>query len=366
MQKFKTYEQAYQYIINEIDKNGIMEDEETHLSEYTGETPTVRGRYETDGKPAPAKRVLNIGFTLDNSTDIAHVLYSKRQAVKDPITELAWIWLEQSNSVPKLQEMGCNVWNQWQREGEEIIDETGVNIGKGTIGKAYGYQLGNKFRKIPADEVAHQMLRNGELRHYPNPAEMKELPDPVLMNQLEATIYTLRTQPLSRRIKTTLFNFEDLDEMALEPCVYETHWQMFGGKLHLTVTIRSNDMALGNPYNVMQYTTFHRMVAEATGIPAGDITFVIQNAHVYGRHLEDIKSQIASYNEMLKEDYEEAKSSGHTNMTFDEYRYERETRATSHFKNFPENIYDFNVGEHFEVVDYNVPKERRYRYEIVV
>lgn len=114
----------------------------------------------------------------------------------------------------------------------------------------------------------------------------------VHLNQVDFLLYNLKKNPHSRRIKTTLYCIEDLDDMALEPCVYETHWQLWDNKLHLTVNIRSNDYCLGNSYNVYQYSVLHKMIAQVSGLEVGTICFNIDNLHVYDRHVDKLKEQI--------------------------------------------------------------------------
>lgn len=233
----------------------------------------VRTKWK-DGTPAYAKSVLNKRMEFDNGKEIP-LLTSKRVPLKDPIIELFWIWQKKSNVVQELRDMGCTVWDEW-----EMPD--------GTIGKAYGWQLRNKLRKVKVTSLLESMLTNGEI----SKVYYCEEKDCVKLDQVDYLLYMLKTNPYSRRIKTTLWCVEDLDEMALEPCVYETHWQMWDNKLHLTVNIRSNDMALGNPYNIYQYSILHRLIAQVTGHKVGNICFNIDNAHVYDRHIEALKEQI--------------------------------------------------------------------------
>ncbi|MNV55396.1 Thymidylate synthase 1 [compost metagenome] len=87
-------------------------------------------------------------------------------------------------------------------------------------------------------------------------------------------------------------NIDDAWDMALQPCVWHSQWLVKEGKLHLIVGIRSNDMALGNPFNVFQYYVLQRMVAQVTGYEVGSITFNINDAHVYERHIEPIQEQM--------------------------------------------------------------------------
>ena len=202
-----------------------------------------------DGKPAYAKTILN--QRLEYDSDTVPILTSKKVAIKSAIAEMLWIWQKKSNVVQELRDMGSPVWDKFELED-------------GTIGKSYGWQLANKKRNV-----------NGQM-----------------LDQVDYLIHSLKTNPHSRRIKTTLWCVEDLDEMSLEPCVYETHWQYWKGALHLTVNIRSNDMGLGNAFNTFQYSVLHRMISQVVDIPVGTLTFNIDNAHLYDKHVDALKEQI--------------------------------------------------------------------------
>ncbi|MEM5009421.1 thymidylate synthase [Niallia taxi] len=236
----------------------------------------VRTKWD-DGEFAYTKAILNKQMIFDNGSEIP-LLTQKRVPTKDPINEMFWIWRDKSNFVPRLREMGCGVWNEWE------LDDN-------TIGNAYGWQLANKKRMVKKTPELLEMIDNGELK-----VEWRDFPtkhvEVFYLDQVNFLIYTLKTNPYSRRIKTTLWCVEDLDDMALEPCVYETHWQMWGGKLHLTVNIRSNDAGLGNSYNIYQYSILHRLIAQVTGHEVGTICFNIDNFHVYDRHIEPLKEMI--------------------------------------------------------------------------
>jgi thymidylate synthase len=233
---------------------------------------TIRTKW-VDGTPAYTKSILNARMIFDNGKEIS-LLTSKRVPTKDPIKELFWIWQKKSNIVQELRDMGCTIWDEWE-------------LPNGTIGKAYGWQLRNKYRKVSKTDFVLGLIESGQLsKNY------LVDDDHIWLDQVDYLIYQLKTNPYSRRIKTTLWCVEDLDEMALEPCVYETHWQYWDGKLHLTVNIRSNDMGLGNPYNIYQYSILHRLIAQVTGHNVGTICFNIDNAHVYDRHIEKLKEQI--------------------------------------------------------------------------
>jgi len=251
----------YNAIIKDILENGKWDKE-------------VRAKWK-DGTPAYAKSVLNKQMIFDNSKEIP-LLTSKRVPLKDPIIELFWIWQKKSNVVQELRDMGCTVWDEW-----ELPD--------GTVGKSYGWQLKNKYRKIKINDTLLELIDSKQLS---DNVIIFDYDRSVWLDQVDYLIYMLKTNPYSRRIKTTLWSVIDLDYMALEPCVYETHWQMWDDKLHLTVGIRSNDMGLGNPYNIYQYSILHRLIAQVTDHKVGTICFNIDNAHVYDRHIEALKEQI--------------------------------------------------------------------------
>lgn len=138
-----------------------------------------------------------------------------------------------------------------------------------TINRAYGWQLKNKTRPY---------------RYFLN------------LNQVEFMLEELNNNPNSRRIMTTLWDVEDLDNMALEPCVWATHWTVHGGRLNLHVKQRSQDFCLGGPYNVYQYSILHRLVADEIGLPLGDLHWNVDNLHVYDRHIDVLTKQIDRYN----------------------------------------------------------------------
>ena len=170
------------------------------------------------------------------------ILTTKFVAFKTAIKELLWIWQMQSNDVRKLQEMNVKVWNEWMRED-------------GTIGKAYGYQIA-KYK------------------------------------QLDNLIKTIKEDPDSRRMIVTLWNIDDLPDMALQPCAYETLWDVADGRLNCMLIQRSGDMGLGIPFNMAQYAALTCMVAKVSDLRPGLFTHVINNAHIYENHVEPLKLQL--------------------------------------------------------------------------
>jgi thymidylate synthase len=211
-----------------------------------------------DGTPAYTKSIINKQIKLDNSE--VPILTTKKVAWKTAIKELLWIWQHKDNNVDNLNKMGVTIWDEWKLED-------------GTIGKSYGYQMGKQCRVMYAGD------------------NLKGNPTYIYLDQVDYLLHQLVHNPSSRRHITSLWNINDLDEMALNPCVWNTHWQVLEGKLHLTVGIRSNDIGLGNPFNVFQYHVLQRMIAQVTEYELGTLTFNIDNIHAYERHLEPLNKQ---------------------------------------------------------------------------
>lgn len=246
------FDSIYKDIVLDILNNGQMQ------------KGAVRAKY-ADGTPAYTKYINNVNFTI-KPEDGLPILQSKRVAWKTFFKEIDWIWRQMSNDVNLLEEMGVKVWSEWKQPD-------------GTILKGYGYQLAKKCRNIEDRSIL--LLTDPPKKAYKK------------VNQVEYIIDQIQNNPRSRRIMTNLYNVDDLDEMALEPCVFMTHWQVDDyGKLHLTVVQRSADIALGFPSNTIAYALIHRRIAQVTGKELGDLHWQIFNAHVYDRHIKLIEKQV--------------------------------------------------------------------------
>ncbi|WP_288844264.1 thymidylate synthase [uncultured Megasphaera sp.] len=174
------------------------------------------------------------------------ILTTKFVAFKTAVKELLWIWQLQSNDVRDLHRMNCHVWDEWMRPD-------------GTIGKAYGYQI-RKYK------------------------------------QVDQLLDTLRKDPQSRRMIVTLWNIDDLSDMALQPCAYETLWDVNDGRLNCMLIQRSGDMGLGVPFNMTQYAVLIYLIAQVAGLQPGIFTHVINNAHIYENHVEALQKQLQRRN----------------------------------------------------------------------
>ena len=199
----------------------------------------VRPRWEDTGESAHTVKRFGIVNRYDLSEEFP-ILTIRRTFWKSAVDELLWIWQKKSNNVHELR---SRVWDAWADEN-------------GTIGKAYGYQLGVKY-KFPEGEF----------------------------DQVDRVLYDLRHNPASRRILTSLYNFADLSEMALYPCAYSMTFNVTGDRLNAILNQRSQDMLTANNWNVCQYAVLVHMFARASGLKAGELVHVIADAHIYDRHV---------------------------------------------------------------------------------
>ena len=205
----------------------------------------VRTRWH-DGTPAHTKKV----FCVVNRYNLAEefpIITLRRTAFKAAIDELLWIWQKKSNNV---NELNSHIWDSW-------ADETG------SIGKAYGYQLGVKS-------------------HYPEGD----------MDQVDKVLYDLKHNPYSRRIITNIYVHKDLSEMHLYPCAYSVTFNVVDGRLNAILNQRSNDMAVANNWNVVQYAVLVHMLAQVSGLQVGELVHVIADSHIYDRHIPQVERML--------------------------------------------------------------------------
>ena len=198
----------------------------------------VRPHWE-DGTPAHTVKKFGIVNRYDLRREFP-ILTIRRTYWKTAVDELLWIWQKKSNNI---HDLGAHIWDSWADES-------------GSIGKAYGYQLGVKH-------------------HYPEGD----------FDQVDRVLYDLRHNPASRRILTNLYNFQDLHEMHLYPCAYSMTFNVSGRTLNAILNQRSQDMLAANNWNVVQYAVLVHMLAQVSGLEAGELVHVIADAHIYDRHV---------------------------------------------------------------------------------
>ena len=198
----------------------------------------VRPKWE-DGAPAHTVKKFGI-VNRYNLQEEFPILTLRRTAFRSCVDELLWIWQKKSNNI---HDLNSHIWDSWADEN-------------GSIGKAYGYQLGVKHK-----------YKEGEF------------------DQVDRVLFDLKNNPSSRRIMTNIYNFQDLHEMNLYPCAYSMTFNVTGDTLNGILNQRSNDMLTANNWNVVQYAILLIMLAQVSGLKAGELVHVIADAHIYDRHI---------------------------------------------------------------------------------
>ncbi len=201
-----------------------------------------------DGTPAHTIKK----FCIVNRYDLREefpIITVRRSYLKSAVDELLWIWQKKSDNI---RDLHSHVWDSWADES-------------GSIGKAYGYQLGVKHR-----------YAEGEF------------------DQVDRVLYDLKHNPQSRRILTNIYNHHDLSEMRLYPCAYSMTFNVSGNVLNGLLNQRSQDMITANNWNVVQYAVLLHMLAQVSGLVAGELVHVIADAHIYDRHIPIAKALIAA------------------------------------------------------------------------
>ena len=177
----------------------------------------------------------------------------RKTALKSCMDEILWIYQRKSANI---HDLNSHVWDEWADES-------------GSIGKAYGYQIGVK-------------------------SQYKE----GMMDQMDRVLYDLKNNPFSRRIITNTYVHEDLSEMHLYPCAYSTTWNVTEEKgsdklvLNMVLNQRSQDVLAANNWNVCQYAILLMMVAQVCNMVPGELLHVIADAHIYDRHVDAIRELI--------------------------------------------------------------------------
>ena len=211
----------------------------------------VRPHWE-DGTSAYTIKKFGVVNRYDLSKEFPAITLRKTY-IKSATDELLWIWQKKSNNIHDLK---SHVWDEWADED-------------GSIGKAYGYQLG----------VKHQYKEG-------------------MMDQVDRVIYDLKHTPFSRRILTNIYVHQDLHEMNLYPCAYSMTFNVTQKKGDDRLTLngilnqRSQDVLAANNWNVCQYAVLMHMLAQVCAMRVGELVHVIADAHIYDRHVPIVKELI--------------------------------------------------------------------------
>lgn len=244
---------------------------------FSTENEKVRPHWE-DGTSAYTIKKFGIvnRYRLWEEFPILTLRYTNFKAAVD---ELLWIWQKKSNNI---KDLNSQIWNQWADKD-------------GSIGKAYGYQLGIKHT-------------------YPEG----------MFDQVDRVLYDLKHNPYSRRIMTNIYTFEDLHEMNLYPCAYSMTFNVTKNRLNAILNQRSQDTLAANNWNVVQYAVLVHMLAQVSGLEAGELVHVISDMHIYDRHIPLIEKMI-------------------TRTPFSAPKFVINQKIT--------NFYDFTVDD-FQLIDY--------------
>ena len=213
---------------------------------YDTKGEKVRPKWEDGTSAYTIKR-----FGVVNRYNLAEefpAIQLRKTYIKSAIDELLWIWQKKSNNVHDLH---SHIWDAWADED-------------GSIGKAYGYQLGVKHK-----------YKEG------------------MMDQVDRVIYDLKNNPYSRRIMTNIYVHQDLSEMNLYPCAYSVTFNVTGNKLNAILNQRSQDVLAANNWNVVQYAALVYMMAQVTGFEPGELVHGIADAHIYDRHIPIVEELIS-------------------------------------------------------------------------
>lgn len=213
---------------------------------FSSEGQQVRARWE-DGTPAHTIKTFGV-VNRYNLEEEFPALTLRPTAIKTAVDEMLWIWQKKSNNIKDLK---GHIWDEWADED-------------GSIGKAYGYQMGLKYK-----------FAQGE------------------MDQVDNVLWQLKNTPYSRRILTNIYKFDDLSEMNLEPCAYSMTFNVTEDRLNAILNQRSQDILAANNWNVVQYSVLVHMIAQVSGLRAGELVHVISDAHIYDRHIPVIEELIA-------------------------------------------------------------------------
>ena len=255
---------------------------------FSDEGLDVRPKW-ADGTPAHTIKKFGV-VNRYNLAEEFPIMTLRRTYWKSAVDEMLWIWQKKSN---RIADLSSHVWDEWA--GED-----------GTIGKAYGYQLGKKY----------QFQKGAEP-----------------MDQVDRVIYDLKNNPASRRIMTNIYNFEDLHEMNLYPCAYSMTFNVTGNKLNAILNQRSQDMLAANNWNVVQYSVLTHMLAQVCGLEVGEFVHVIADCHIYDRHIPAVRAMLE------KEAFDAPKFVMDTSIT-DFYAF---TKNSFQMENYQYHPFDFEI-----------------------
>ena len=275
------------------------------------ESADVRAKWEDTNEPAYTIKEFGVVNRYDLRKEFPAITL-RQTYIKSAIDEILWIYQKKSNQISDLK---SHIWDQWADK-------------EGTIGKAYGYQIGKPYChhlvRNPSKEEVEKLFAEGysfdnfidwygDEDGYPYfrmflqedkgynqrilENNLGTMHINVYLDQTDAVLYDLKHHPFSRRIMTYTYNFEDLHAMGLYPCAYSCTFNVTdegGDKLTLNMILnqRSQDMLVAGNWNVVQYAALLMMIAQVSNMEAGELVHVISDCHIYDRHIPLVKKII--------------------------------------------------------------------------
>lgn len=222
----------YKELIEDINKNGTWDSDKQ-----------VRAKY-SDGTPAYSKSIFGKQIVFEEG--VLPLLTCKKMFPITAIKEMYLIWIKQTTNIQDFKDINCNIWNEWE-------------MSDGTLGKSYAYQFSSLDGR----------------------------------NQVSELINNIKNNPSSKRLMTSFWNYNDVNDKALQECSWATQWHVRGNRLDLLLIQRSGDTGLGIPFNWFQYKILQMIVAKCTGYIPGRFIHQIGNVHYYDRHEETLLSQLS-------------------------------------------------------------------------
>lgn len=275
------------------------------------------------------RRILSEGTEVENRTGIntikipSHtlefdlnkefpILTTKQMFYKQAIIEILWIWQMGSNNVKELKDRKVHIWDEW------MVDEDGIyRIYEPTTEK---YDPNKEIIVLdplsapindPNAKLSSKIDDNGNVMTAKSIIEGKNIKEAkyygieyantigtaygYIVNRYQHTknlIETIKNNPNDRRMVKSLWQDEFLRTAVLPSCVWSTEWDVTKNKINLMVHQRSCDVPLGLPFNITQYATLLKMIAQVTDKEPGTITYSIKDAHIYVNQLKGIKKQL--------------------------------------------------------------------------
>lgn len=255
----------------------------THGTDTKGEN--VRPVWNDTGEKAYTIKLFGQTAMYDLREEFPAITF-RRTAIKSAINEILWIFQKKSNNIKELKP---HIWDEWADSD-------------GSIGKAYGYQIGQRFNHhikngYLTEEYLKEMKNNYPSFQFRANGLSHSHKISILLDQIDAVLYDLRHTPYSRRMVTSIYNHHDLHEMNLHPCCWSCTFNVTDegyDKLILNMVLnqRSNDVLAANNWNVVQYSALLMMIAQSVNMIPGKLLHVIADAHIYDRHVPMVQELI--------------------------------------------------------------------------